>query len=65
MTEIDKSKDDPKASSSGCCPAITVAKIDDLFKKFLDIINEKIGDDKEKAEEWEKNLRRAFFQFKE
>jgi len=64
MNEIDKNKDDPKASSSGCCPALTVSKIDDLFKRFLDTINEKIGDDKKKADEWEKNLRKAFFQFR-
>ena len=64
MTEIDKNKGDPKMESSGCCPALTVAKIDDLFKRFLDMINEKIGNDKEKAEKWEKNLRKAFFQFK-
>ena len=64
MTEKDKDKDGPKMASSGCCPALTITKIDNLFKKILDSLNEKIGDDKEKAEKWEKNLRKAFFQFK-
>jgi hypothetical protein len=64
MTKIDKNKGGPNLASSGCCPALTVAEIDNLFKRFLEMMNEKIGDDKEKAEEWEKNLRKALFQFK-
>ena len=39
MTEIEKKNDNPKAASSGCYPAITV-KMDDLFKRFLELINQ-------------------------
>ncbi|MHA2009256.1 MAG: hypothetical protein ACXABO_18220 [Promethearchaeota archaeon] len=64
MTEIDKNVNGPNMARPGCCPALTVAKLDIHFKRFLDRMDEKVGDDKVKAEKWEINLRKAFFQFK-
>ena len=61
MVKTEKSKNEPKMASSGCSPPVlTVAKLDGFFKRFLDKINEEIGDDEEKMAKWESNIRSYF-----
>lgn len=58
MKDIDMNN--PKISSSGCVPALTVVKIDSVFKRMLETLNEELGDDKEKITKWEENIRKRF-----
>ena len=61
MVKPEKSKNDPKMASSGCSPpALTVARLNGFFKRFLEKINEEIGDDEEKMAKWESNIRSYF-----
>ena len=58
MVKTEKSKNNPKMTSSGCSsPALTVARIDGFFKRFIEKINEEIGEDEEKMAKWESNIR--------
>lgn len=58
MTEIDEMN--PQIERSACAPALTVSKIDFLFKRMLVMIDEELGSDKAEIAKWEQNIRKRF-----